>query len=145
MLYLCMMKLSEFYKRFPDELACTQILKSIKDEIGVICKKCGNDKHYWKKDKKSFECKQCNFRTSLKKDTVMAHSNLSLRYWMATIAYLNLIEKEITALELQKEFGHKRYEPIWLMLKKIKNMSETDYFIYHKISDYIKLDESIIK
>ena len=136
------MKFSEFYKCFPDESTCGQILRHIREQEGVICKKCGNDKYYWKKDKNSFECKKCKFRTSLKKGTVIEHSNLPLRYWLATMAYLNIIEKKISALELQKEFGHKRYEPIWLMLKKIKNMSETECFIYNKIPDYIQLDES---
>lgn len=135
------MKLSEFYNRFPDELTCGRILRHIREQEGIICKKCGDDEYYWKKDKNSFECKGCKSRTSLKKGTVMEHSNLPLRYWMATIAYLNLIEKEITALELQKEFGHKRYEPIWFMLKKIKNISEPDYLL-NKISDYIQLDRN---
>ena len=73
----------------------------------------------------------------------MEHSNLPLRYWLATIAFLKIMGKNISALKLQKEFGYKRYEPIWLMLKKIKNMSEADYFIY-KISDYIELDKNTI-
>ncbi|MCF6181593.1 IS1595 family transposase [Lutibacter sp.] len=138
------MKLSEFYKYFPDELACCQILRCIREQEGVVCKKCGNEEHYWKKDKKSFECKECNYRTSLKNGTIIEHSNLPLKYWLATIAYLNIIGKKISALELQKELGHKRYEPIWLMLKKINNISEADNFLY-KISDYIQIDENRVK
>ena len=137
------MRFYDFYKQFPEESICTQLLKSIKEEIGVICKKCGNDKHYWKKDKKSFECKQCNFRTSLKSGTVMEHSNLPLKYWLSSIVFFNNINNNISALELQKEFGHKRYEPIWLMSKKIRNMAVTDSYI-HKVSDYIELKNSSI-
>lgn len=135
------MKLSEFYKYFPDESTCCQILRCIRETHGVICKKCGSIHHYWKKDKKSFECKDCNYRTSLKNGTIIEHSNLPLKYWLSTIAYLNIIGKKMSALELQKELGHKRYEPIWLMMKKIKNISETDN-ILHKISDYIQVDEN---
>lgn len=138
------MKLSVFYKHFPDESTCTQILKSIKEKQGVICKKCGSIEHYWKKDKKSFECKDCNYRTSLKNGTIIEHSNLPLKYWLSTIAYLNIMGEKISALQLQKELGHKRYEPIWFMLKKIKNISETDNFL-HNISNYIQVDENGIK
>ena len=138
------MKLSEFYKYFPDESTCCQILRCIREQEGVICKKCGSVEHYWKKDKKSFECKECNYRTSLKNGTIIEHSNLPLKYWLSTIAYLNIIGKKISALELQKELGHKRYEPIWFMLKKIKNISKADNFLY-KISDYIQIDENGIK
>jgi len=138
------MKLSEFYKYFPDESTCCQILRCIREKEGVICKKCGSVEYYWKEDKKSFECKECKYRTSLKNGTIIENSNLPLKYWLSTIAYLNIIGKKISALELQKEIGHKRYEPIWFMLKKIKNMSEADYFLY-KVSDYIQLDRNEIK
>ncbi|HCC71783.1 MAG TPA: hypothetical protein DEQ09_11630 [Bacteroidales bacterium] len=141
MSYLCIMKLSEFYKCFPDESTCCQILRYIREREGIVCKKCGSVEYYWKKDKKSFECKKCKFRTSLKNGTILEHSNLPLKYWLSTIAYLKIMKKNISALELQKELGYKRYEPIWLMLKKIKNMPEADYFIY-KVSDYIHLDEN---
>jgi len=138
------MKLSEFYKYFPDESTCCQILRCIREQEGVICKKCGSVEYYWKKDKKSFECKECKYRTSLKNGTIIEHSNLPLKYWLFTIAYLNIIGEKISALELQKEIGHKRYEPIWFMLKKIKNISKADNFLY-KIADYIQIDENGIK
>jgi len=138
------MKLSEFYKYFPDESTCCQILRCIREQEGIICKNCGSVEYYWKKDKKSFECKKCKYRTSLKNGTIIEHSNLPLKYWLSTIAYLNIIGKEISALELQKGIGHKRYEPIWFMLKKIKNISKADNFLY-KISDYIQIDENGIK
>ena len=133
------MRLSKFYKYFPDESTCCQILRCIREQEGVICKKDGSIEYYWKKDKMSFECKECNYRTSLKNGTIMEHSNLPLKYWLFTIAYLNIIGEKISAVELQKEIGHKRYEPIWFMLKKIKNISENDNFLY-KISDYIQID-----
>lgn len=138
------MKLSEFYKCFPDELTCGHILKCIREAQGVICKKCGGIEHYWKKDKKSFECKDCNYRTSLKNGTIIEHSNLPLKYWLSTIAYLNIMSGKLSALELQKELGHKRYEPIWLMLKKIKTNLKTDNSL-HKISDYIQVENDRIK
>ncbi len=138
------MNLSEFYRCFPDELTCSQILRCIREEAGIICKKCGSIEHYWKNDKKSFECKACNYRTSLKNGTIIENSNLPLKYWLTTIAYLNIIGEKISALKLQKELGHKRYEPIWSMLKKIKNISEADNFLY-KITDYIQVDENGIK
>ncbi len=137
------MKFYEFYKRFPNESICVLILKNIKEQEGIICKKCNHIEHYWKKDKKSFECKQCNFRTSLKSGTIMEHSNLPLKYWLSSIMFFNIMEKNISAHKLQKEFGHKRYEPIWLMVKKIRNISEADYFTY-KISDYIAFEKKSI-
>ena len=138
------MKLSEFYNSFPDESTCNNILRCIRETQGVICKKCGGAQHYWKKDKKSFECKECSHRTSLKNGTIIENSNLPLKYWLSTIAYLNIAGQKISALELQKELGHKRYEPIWCMLKKIKNSTETDNSLC-KVLDYIQVDENGVK
>lgn len=135
------MILSEFYKQFPDESACRQILKNIKEKEEVICKKCGGEDHYWKKDKICFECKICKFRTSLRSGTIMENSNLPFKYWLSAILFLEITEKDISALEIQKEFGHKWYEPIWLMLKKIKNTPNKNNSIY-EFSNYIKLNET---
>jgi len=101
------MKLSEFYKCFPDESTCCQILRCIREAHGVICKKCGSVEHYWKKDKKSFECKECNYRTSLKNGTIIEHSNLPLKYWLSTIAYLNIIGEKYQHLNFKKNLDIK--------------------------------------
>lgn len=93
---------------------------------------------------KKRECKKCNFRTSLKNGTIMEHSNFPLKYCLSTMAYLNITGEEISAFKLQKEFGYKRYEPICLMLKKIKNMSKSDLYMY-KISDYIELNNNSVR
>jgi hypothetical protein len=137
------MKFSEFYKRFPDESTCVLILKEIKEREGIICKKCSNDAYYWKNDKKSFECKKCKYRMSLKRGTIMENSNLPLKYWMSSIVFFKIMKEEISALALQRAIGHKRYEPIWLMVKRIKNMTDADFLI-RKISDYIAIERNSI-
>ena len=137
------MKFYDFYKNFPNESICVLILRKIKEQEGIICNKCNNDEHYWKNDKKSFECKRCKYRMSLKRGTIMENSNLPLKYWLSSIVFFNIMKKDISALALQKEIGHKRYEPIWFMVKRIKNMTETDYFI-DKISDYIVFNKNSI-
>lgn len=124
------MKLSELYKRLPDESSCQNLLKRSREKNGVFCKKCGGENHYWKEDKKSFECKSCRFRTSLKNGTIMENSNLPYKYWVSVIYYLHEVNWKVSALEVQKELGHKRYEPIWLMLKKIKSTAKNESYIF---------------
>ncbi|GET28538.1 hypothetical protein [Prolixibacter sp. SD074] len=132
-----MKKFRDYYKFFSKEEICIRILKEIKEQQGIICKKCKNKTHYWKNDKKKFECKECNYRTSLKKGTIMENSNLPLQYWLSVIAYLSATGENVSALKLQKELGHKRYEPILRMVKKIRGMPETD-IMKQKIVEYLK-------
>lgn len=138
------MRLSEFYKKFPDESSCREAFREKRTKEGVICRKCGGKEHYWKNDKECFECKKCRFRTSLRSDTVMENSNLPFRYWFTAIAFLSATKKSISALELQRELGHKRYEPIWLMLHKIRSVLGKRDSLY-ELSNYIEMDEGFFE
>lgn len=138
------MNIHELYKYFPDEFTCKQIMRKIREKEGIICKKCDGEEYYWKNDKESFECKGCNFRTSLRSGTIMENSKLPFKYWLFTIFLIETTDNDFSTLELQKVIGHKRYEPIWLMLKKTKSLSEADNFLC-KISDYIQIDKNKIK
>ena len=52
------MNLIDFTREFPDEETCERKLKEYQVREGVVCRKCGCVHHYWKNDKKCFECKQ---------------------------------------------------------------------------------------
>jgi hypothetical protein len=131
-----MSNFKEYYKIFSKEDICIRILKEIREQQGVICEKCKNERHYWKNDKNKFECKECRYRTSLKKGTIMENSNLPLQYWLSVIAYLNITRENVSALKLQKGLRHNRYEPILRMVKKIRSMPEND-IMKQKIIEYL--------
>ncbi len=134
------MNLIEFSERYPDESSCQNAFKELREKEGIICKKCGGTSHYWKSDKMSFECKKCKFRTSLRSGTVMEHSRLPFRYWLLAIHLMTSTKKSISALEMQRQLGHKFYEPIWEMMHKIRLMMgkrDANYVL----DDTVELDE----
>ena len=134
------MNLLNFIKQFPDEDSCRLKFKSIRDEEGVICARCGSTEHYWKKDKWQYECKKCKTRTTLRSGTVMHGSKLPFRYWFVAMHLLTSTKKSFSALELKKQLGHKRYEPIWKMLHKLREaMGKRDET--YTLSGQIELDE----
>jgi len=115
------MNLIDFADQFPDEESCKQKFKEIRDREGVKCRSCGHDSHYWKRDKEMYECKKCGSRMSLKSGTVMHKSKLSFRYWFIAMHLLTSTRKTFSAKEIQRQLGHKRYEPIWQMMHKLRN------------------------
>jgi hypothetical protein len=138
------MKLRDFYRQYSDEQSCKLKFKEIRDQQGVICKKCGSKEHYWQQSIWQYECKQCRFRTTLRSGTVMEGSNLPFRYWLTAMAFLTATKKSISALELQRELGHKRYEPIWAMLHKLRlAMSHRDSC--YELKQYIELDDGFFE
>ncbi len=114
------MNLIDFPNRFPDEESCKQFLKSLREEQGLKCSRCGHEEHYWKGDKQCWECKKCHRRTGLTSGTVMHATKLPLRYWFLCIHLLSSTAKSFSSCEIQGQLGHKYYEPVWAMCHKLK-------------------------
>ena len=134
------MNLLNFVASFPSEESCKRKWKEVRDRQGVICQKCGGESHYWKSDKESYECKNCGYRQSLKANTIMHGSWLPFRYWFAAIHLITSTKKSFSAKELQRQVGHKYYEPIWAMMHKIRSaMGNRDS--RYNLSGIIELDE----
>lgn len=134
------MNLINFIEQFPDEPSCRVKFKEFRDKQGIVCRKCNHTEHYWMKSIEKYECKNCKTRTSLRSGTVMHASNLPFRYWFIAMHLLTSTKKSFSALELQRQIGHKNYEPIWYMLQKLrKTMGLRDR--QYKLNDVVELDE----
>jgi transposase-like protein len=114
------MNLLNFSSRFPDELSCRTHFRKTRQKEGVTCKKCGCQSHYWFENRQQFHCKSCRFRTTLRSGTLLEASKLPYRYWYMAIHLMSATKKPISALEMQSQLGHKRLEPIWFMMHKIR-------------------------
>lgn len=70
----------------------------------------------------------------------MHGSQLPFRYWFVAMHLLTSTKKSFSALELQRQLGHKYYEPIWTMLHKLRiAMGKRDS--QYMLSGQIELDE----
>jgi Zn finger protein HypA/HybF involved in hydrogenase expression len=59
------MNLEEIFKAYSNESKAMQAFKAMREEQGVVCKKCQSTAHYWKSNKNHYQCKSCKFRTGL--------------------------------------------------------------------------------
>ena len=138
------MNLLDFGSYFPDEESCIEHFKAQREKQGVVCKKCNNTTHYWKKDKIAFQCKKCDYRTALRSGTVLENSHLPYLYWYKAILMLSATKKTFSANEVQSQLRHDVYEPIWNMLHKIRiAMGKRDS--RYKLSEYIEIDEGFFE
>ena len=138
------MNFVEFVKKFPTEASCIRYFKQLKESRGIICKKCGSTHHYWNKTHRSHDCSECGYRTTLKSGTVMESSNLPYKYWLYAIFLMTMTKKGISAVEMQRQLGHKRYEPIWLMMHKLRlvmGMRDDKY----DLKGVVELDDAFFK
>ncbi len=138
------MNFIEFVQLYPDEESCKALVKSFREEEGIVCRKCGHTEHYWNTGVDAFDCKKCGSRTILRSGTVMEFSKLPYQYWIYAIYFLTMTKKGISALELKRQLGHKRYEPIWAMLHKLRAaMGQRDR--KYMLGGVIELDAAFYK
>lgn len=116
------MRLIEFKDHFPNEKACDQHWRNERESVGITCKKCLKQAHYWIEGKSMWQCKDrnCKFRTSLKSGTVMENSNLSISTWYIAMHLMTSSKNNISALELQRQLGMKYYQPVFEMAHKLR-------------------------
>lgn len=121
------MTIQEYTTRFSDEQSCKDYFHQVRLREGITCKSCGGKKHYWLVNKEQFQCVKCQFRTTLKSGTVMENSRLSFQTWFLIFYLMTNTKKGISASELRKQLGHKRYATIWSIMHRIRaKMGERD-------------------
>lgn len=134
------MNLISFTKQFPNEESCKQHLKEQREKQGIVCSKCGCTHHYWKKNRNEWQCKKCGHRTTLTSGTVMHGTKLPIMYWYIAMHLLTSTKKSFSALEMQRQLGHNRYQPIWELMHKLRNvMGQRD--AEYQLCGSIELDE----
>ncbi|WP_335967356.1 IS1595 family transposase [Galbibacter sp. PAP.153] len=138
------MRLLEFTKRYGDEESCKQLFKEYRERHGLSCRKCHGEAFYWLKTADRWQCKSCGAQIGLRSGTLLESSNLPYHYWIYAMYLMTSIKKGISALELQRQLGHKRYEPIWAMKHKIRTaMGNRDE--RYKMEGLVELDDGFIK
>lgn len=134
------MNLLNFVEQYPDEESCKAAFREYREKEGIVCRKCGFKEHSWLKGKDAYQCKSCGTRQGLRSHTVMHGSHLPFRYWFIAIHLLTCTKKSFSAAELQRQLGHKRYEPIWLMMHKLRDVMGQRDALY-ELTDIVELDE----
>jgi hypothetical protein len=71
----------------------------------------------------------------------MESSKLSIHKWYLAMAFMTFSKKGISAKELQRQLSHKYYEPIWLMMHKLrKSMGQRDSI--YSLEGMLEFDEA---
>ena len=74
----------------------------------------------------------------------MENSNLPIRKWFLCIHLMSATKKGFSAKEIQRQLGHKRYEPVWRMMHKIREaMGIRD--AQYQLEGEIELDDAYFR
>ena len=131
---------SKFYKLFSDEDACMNHFKALKEKH-MVCPECGHQQFKWIPYRNAHQCCQCGKRIPLRKNTMLERSKLPYNYWYAAVHLMTTMKLSVSAKEVQRQLGHKFYQPIWELCHKIKDVMGR-YDNRHKLRGNVEVDEA---
>lgn len=65
---------------------------------------------------------------------------MNIRYWFIAIHLLTSTKKSFSVAKFQRQLGHKRYDPIWQLLHKLRTVMGKRDELY-SLSGVIELNE----
>ena len=116
------MNLTDFYEVYPNEEACEHALKEFRECHTLYCPECGGLHLSWNPSHKSWTCMDCGHEVTLRSGTVMQGSNLPIFDWFVAMFLIVSTKRSISALEVQRRLGRKRYQPVWEMMHKLRDV-----------------------
>lgn len=88
-----------------------------------------------------WHCNDCGSRTTLRSGTVMHDSKLPVRIWYMCMALMSQSKKSMSAHEMKRQLGMKRYQPVWEMMHKLREaMGQRDG--RYRLGDMVEFDEA---
>lgn len=135
------MSLIDFFEQFQGEEECEKHLFNIRWPENYQCPNCNNIEYYYHKNRKLYQCKQCNYQLSITAGTIFHKTRIPLKKWFLMIYFMATSKMGISILSLQKRIGIKSYQTAWHMSHKIRSaMGERDS--NYTLNGYIDVDEA---
>ncbi len=91
------------------------------------------------RQKQPYRCKDCRKRFTVKTNTIMQASKISVQNWLYAIYLMSTSKKGISSLQLSRELGITQ-KSSWYMLQKIRECYEFDL----KIDGLVEIDELFV-
>mgnify|MGYP001589301222 CR=1 FL=1 len=112
----------DFQRMFPDEAACLLYLEKVRWPTGFVCASCSKtgEPFRFAARLKVLKCRACLQDTSVTAGTVMHRSKTSVHVWFWAAYLVATQTPGVSALELQRKVGIKRYETSFQLLHKLR-------------------------
>ena len=110
----------EFQRRFPDDAACRDYLFACRWPDGFKCPRCGAGRASELTRRFLWQCSSCRHQVSITAGTVLHKTRTPIHLWFWAAYLTSTGTPDISALQLQRQLGLKRYETAWMMLHKLR-------------------------
>ena len=114
--------LLDFQRMFRDEAACLRYLEQMRWPGGFTCEKCKavGEPYRFRVRPRVLKCRSCLQDTSLTAGTIMHSSRTQIHVWFWAAYLVATQTPGISALEIQKKLGIRRYETAFQLMHKLR-------------------------
>lgn len=134
--------LREFQTQFADEGACRAYLAQSRWPNGYRCPRCTHSEAFELPRRLLWQCKACGYQTSVTAGTVLHRTRVSLRDWFWAAYLVATHTPGLSALQLQRQLGIRRYETVWTMLQKLRRAMRRPQ--REALGEKVEVDETFI-
>jgi len=113
--------IARFNELFPDEDACLGFVKDMIYPDGIVCRKCGDTKHYKLANRKAYTCNTCGTHVYPLAGTIFEKSSTPLKSWFYAMYLMASTRTGISAKQLERELGV-TYKTAWRMFTQIRKL-----------------------
>ncbi len=110
----------EFQRRFSDEAACRAYLFASRWPDGFRCPACGSEQVTALPRRLLWQCSACRHQVSVTAGTVLHKTRTPIHLWFWAAYLTSTGTPGISAWQLQRQLGLRRYETAWMMLHKLR-------------------------
>jgi len=132
----------EFQKKFSKEEDCISYLYHSRWTKGFVCPVCKDTEFYYISSRRAYQCKSNKHQTYLTANTVMHGTRQSLLKWLWSAYLLTTETVGISAKQLQRQLGIKRYETAYNMLQKLRSAMVNPE--REKIGSLVEIDDTYV-
>jgi len=111
---------SEFQAWFDTDAKCARYLIDSRWPEGYRCPRCSYPEAYELSSRSLLKCRKCGYQASVTAGTVLHGTRLPIRQWFWAAYLVATHTPGISAVQLQRQLGLKRYETAWAMLQKLR-------------------------
>jgi transposase-like protein len=133
--------LQDFDRFFPDDASCVTFLEKVRWGKSFSCQKCQHDK-FWQNATGLRQCRACEFKNSVKTNSIFEKSKLGLKLWFYAIWWITSQKNGVSALNLHRFLGIGSYESSWLLLHKIRGAMV--FAERNQLQGHVEVDEAFI-
>ena len=110
----------EFQARFGTVEACREFLRASRWPAGFQCPRCGSGDERTVGQRAVVRCGACRYQVSLTAGTTLEGTRTPLTTWFWAAYLMTTFTPGISALQLQRQVGLRRYETAFQMLHKLR-------------------------